>query len=211
MRRLLAVAVPALLLAGADSTSGLVGRWKSAEVSPANLSAVFEFGRDGVVDSYSSVIVEGRYRLLGTDTIILQSKDGHEEKQELEWDNQDRGRIEDEAAGKSIEISRAGKRLDPQNPLLGEWDTTREWSGKRYPARGLFFADGRNIWIINLRVETGRYSVKDGRIRLEIPDRPAIEGNFSVAEGSLMLPNPRGGQSRFNQLDSDYLAPANRR
>lgn len=205
--RLLAfLLMPGALLAATDAVDSLAGRWRSADVSASKVSAVFVFGKDGVVENYTSVILEGKYRLLGTDTIILQSADGREEKQELEWDNQNQGRIEDEAAGKSFELSRASKLVDAKRPLLGEWDTTREWNGKSYPARALFFADGRNVWIINILVETGSYSAKDGKIRLQIPNRPPVEGNFSVTDGYLILPNPRGGQSRFKLVDSNYLS-----
>jgi hypothetical protein len=47
-----------------------------------------EFRSGNEVDSYSAVITEEKYRLAGTDTILPQSKGGHEEKQELEWDDQ---------------------------------------------------------------------------------------------------------------------------
>lgn len=201
----LLICLPVILAGAANPAPGLVGRWRSADVSSSGVSAVFEFGPDNVVDSYSSVIVEGKYRLVGTDTIVLESADGREEKQELEWDNQSKARIDDEAAGKAIELSRAGTRIDPQHPLLGEWDCIREWQGKTYPARGLFYPDGRNIWLINLHVETGRYLVKDGKIRLDIPNRPAVEGNVTVTDDSLTLPNPRGSESRFNRMDSKYL------
>lgn len=200
--------VAAFLPAASTPTDALAGRWRSAEVSAAGVSAVFEIGRNNVVDSYSAVILEGKYKLVGTDTIILESQDGRREKQELEWDNQNKARIEDEAIGKSIEMSRAATRVDPAHPLLGEWDAVREWKGKTYPARGLFFADGRNIWLINLSVETGRYSISEGKIRMEIPNRPPVEGSFTVTEDSLTLPNPRGGQSRFNRMDSAYFNSA---
>ncbi len=208
VRRLVLLLVSALLPAASTPNDALAGRWRSADVSPAGVSAIFEIGRNNVVDSYSAVILEGKYKLVGTDTIILESRDGRQEKQELEWDNQNKARIEDEAIGKSIEMSRAATRVDAARPLLGEWDAVREWKGKTYPARGLFFADGRNIWLINLSVETGRYSISEGKIRMEIPNRPPLAGPFTVTGDSLMLPNPRGGQSRFNRMDSAYFNSA---
>jgi hypothetical protein len=203
----LLVAVSIGMYAEPQQQDPLVGRWRSTEVSSAGVSAVFSFGKDGVVDVYSAVILEGTYKLVGTDTIVLQSADGRLEKQELEWDSRSKARIEDEAAGKSIEMSRAATRIDAAHPLLGEWDSVLEWKGKTYPARGLFFADGRNIWMINLTVETGRYAIGNGKIRLLIPNRPTVEGDLTVADDRLMLPNPRGGQSRFNRVDSDYFPP----
>jgi hypothetical protein len=39
------------------------------------------------LDSYSAAISEQKYRLIGTDTILLESGNS-QEKQELEWDGQ---------------------------------------------------------------------------------------------------------------------------
>jgi hypothetical protein len=137
--------------------------------------------------------------LVGTDTILIQSKN-REEKQELEWDSQDRARIEDEAAGKSIEPTRVSKSLDNKNPLVGEWSTTRDWNGRNYPARALFFPDGKVIWITTLRAEHGRYSVQSKNIRLEISGRPVVEGSFAVTTDRLTLPNPKGGETSFERF-----------
>ena len=200
--------LPAFLLA--DSPDALVGRWKSTDVSGAGVRAIFVFGKDKVLDTYSAVILEGTYRLVGTDTIILQTKGSREQKLELEWDNDSRARIEDEAAGKVIEITRAGKRVNSGNALVGEWEGTHEWNGKVYPARALFFADGRNIWIVNLRVETGRYNTKGQTLRFEIDGRQPIEGSFSVTGDRLSLPNPRGGQSSFERMDLDFSSSLHR-
>jgi hypothetical protein len=193
------LAVLVALAAGQSPTDQLTGRWRSTEVSPAGVSAVFEFHSDNQLDSYSAVISDGKYRLIGTDTILLESKNG-EEKQELEWDSQDRARIEDEAVGKSIELARLGKIPDSQNLLTGEWSTTLEWKGAKYPARALFFHDGKVVWITTLRAEHGRYSIQSKNIRLEISGRPVLEGSFALTEHDLTLPNPKGGQSTFERF-----------
>jgi hypothetical protein len=192
-------AISVALVAGQPRQDQLIGRWRSAEVSPAGVSAIFEFHGDNQLDSYVAAISEGKYRLAGTDTILFQSKNG-EEKQEVEWDSQDRARIEDEAAGKSFDLARLGKSLDSKNPLAGEWSTTREWNGRNYPARALFFPDGKVVWITTLRAERGRYSVQSKNIRLEIPGRPVVEGSFAVMEDRLTLPNPKGGESSFKRF-----------
>jgi hypothetical protein len=202
MNKLLNQAVPFILVtlaAGQPLPDRLNGRWRSTAVSPAGASAIFEFHGNALVDSYSALLAEGKYRLLGTDTILLQSGN-REEKQELEWDNQDRARIEDEAAGKSIELVRIGKLVDSRNSLTGEWSTSREWNGRKYPARASFFPDGRAMWITILREEHGRYSANGGNIRLEISGRPVVEGKFAVTELRLTLPNPKGGEASFERF-----------
>jgi hypothetical protein len=193
------LALSLFLEAGLAQPASLAGRWRSTDVSPTGVSAVFEFHGDDQLDSYSAVISEQRFRLIGTDTILLQSNN-HQEKQELEWDNQDRARIEDEAAGKSIELTRVGKISDSKNPLTGEWSTSSEWNGKKYPARAYFFPDGKVLWMTTLRTDRGRYAVIGGNIRMEISGRPVLAGGFVLTEESLTLPNPAGGASSFRRF-----------
>jgi len=188
------------LVVGQEQPGSLIGRWRSAEVSPAGVSTVFEFVAGNQLNCYSSVFLEQKYRVVGTDTIILQSNGGREEKLELEWDHVNRARIDDEAAGKAIELVRVGKILDGQNPIVGEWSTTREWNGTRHPARAVFSANSRVLWITDLRADHGRYVVQNEIIRLEMPKRPVVEGQYQIAGDELTLPNPRGGQSVFKRF-----------
>jgi len=194
------LAIPAALAIGQSQQAQLIGRWRSSEVSASGVSAVFEFHGDGQLDSSSALVLEQQFRLIGTDTILLQSKNGREENMELEWDNPDRARIEYEPANISIELVRAGQILDSKNPLLGGWSTAREWNGRKYPARASFFPDGKVIWTTTVRVEHGRYSIENRRIRLEVSGRPIVEGNFAVAEDRLTLPTPNGGEFSFSRF-----------
>ena len=176
-----------------------IGRWRSTQVSPAGLSAIFDFHTDNRVDSYSAAISEEKYRLIGTDTILFQSGGG-EEKQEVEWDSQDRARIENEAAGKSIELTRLGSILDSTHPLTGEWTCRREWKGTVYPARALFSQDGHLVWIAILRAEHGSFSVQGNRVRLEVPGHPVVNGDYAVTKDLLTLPSPNGGEMTFKRF-----------
>lgn len=182
---------------GQSPPDPLIGRWRSTEVSASGVSAIFEFHGDHQLDSSSAVISDQQFRLVGTDTILLQSNGGPEQNLELEWDDQDRARIEDEAAGLFIYLARAGKILNAKDPLTGEWNTTREWNGKKYSARASFFPDGKVIWITTVRAEHGSYSAENKHIRLEIPGRPIVEGSFRVTADRLTFPNPRGGEATF--------------
>lgn len=202
MRVLILLLLSLSLFAADEHPQQLVGRWRSTEVASGGISYVFEFDKDGVIDSRAAVILEGTYRLVGTDSIVLGSKEGKEQKLELEWNGDNKAKIDDEAAGKAIDISRVGRRVDSAHPLAGQWNATREWNGKTYPARGFFFADGRSVWIIDLRVDHGLWSVHGNRIVIDIENRPAIEGNYSITEKQLKLPNPRGAESLFERMDS---------
>jgi len=200
MRALIILALASTLARAQSQPDRLTGRWRSLDVSPVGISAIFEFHDGNQVDSYSSVILEEKYRLLGTDTIVLESKEGREQKQELEWDNQDHARIEDETVGRKIELLRHGKIPDSKNPLVGEWDTAHEWHASKYPARALFFANGKVVWIIHIRIDHGRYSIQGQNLRLEILEHPILEGPFHLEGGRLILPDPRGGQAGFERF-----------
>jgi len=89
----------------------LVDRLRSSEVSPSGVGSIFEFHADNQPESHSAIVSEGKYRLIGSDTISQPDKN-REEKQELERDSLDRARIEDEATGESMELARVGKVSD---------------------------------------------------------------------------------------------------
>jgi hypothetical protein len=177
----------------------LVGRWRSAVASPAGLSAVFEFHAGDQFDSWSAVASEGTYRLVGTDTVVLKGEAGTQ-KLEVEWDNQDRARLDEDEAEKYTDITRVGTARDSRNALAGEWTCVREWKGGRYPARVFFMPDGRVIWVTILRVDHGTYAVTGKTIRFQIPGRPLVEGEFSITGDRLTLPSPRGNGLIFKRF-----------
>ncbi len=191
--------LPIALANGQSQQNQLIGRWRSLAVSPAGLSTVFDFHGDNQFDSFSASISDEKYRLVGTDTILIQSTNGPEEKQELDWENEDRARIEDEAAGKSIELARVGKSLDSKNPLAGEWNTTRDWNDRKYPARALF-STSKIVWIVNVREEHGHYSSNSKTVHLEMPGRPVVDSTFTITGDRLILTNPRGSESIFERF-----------
>jgi hypothetical protein len=65
----------ALATGQSQQNDKLIGRWRSTEVSPSGVSAVFEFHGDSQLDSYSAAISEEKYQMIGTDTILLLSKE----------------------------------------------------------------------------------------------------------------------------------------
>jgi hypothetical protein len=199
MRYLIPFAFVVSMLIAQSPSGGLTGRWRSTEVSPAGISALFEFREDNQLDSCASVISEEEYRVVGTDTIILKNN-GREQKLELEWDNQNHARIDDESVGKKTELVRQGKTLDSKNPILGEWSTAREWRANLYPARAIFLASGKVVWITYIRIYHGHYSLKGENIDMEIDEHPIIKGPFTVSPDHLTLPSPRGGQSSFERF-----------
>lgn len=200
MRRIILLVVSIGLGLGQGQPESPVGRWRSTDVSSNGIRTVLEFSADNQLVSYSSVISEEKYRLIGTDTIAFQAEGSPEEKLELEWNSHDHAHIDREPAGTLVDLVRIGKAPDSKNPILGAWNTTREWNASRYPARAIFSADGKVAWITDIRSDRGHYSVQDQTIRLEIADRPVVEGTFKLEGSQLTLPNPRGGQSIFERF-----------
>lgn len=178
----------------------LTGRWRSLDLDPNGLGEVFDFHGAKDMDCGPATILNGSFRLLGTDTIVLKStKDAPEAKLELEWDGRDQIRIENEPANQIIKLVRVGEVKDTGNPLFGEWITPDDGKTKNLPSHSLFYADGRNIWIIPQSVQHGHYSIQGKTIRLEIANRPPIEGAYTLEGTHLKLPNAKGGESNFER------------
>ena len=176
---------------------GVIGKWRSADVASSGLGAIFEFHQDGTAEYSAALISEGTYRVVGTDAIILRDKDGNTEKEEIEWDSSDRIRIEDEAAGKSVALTRAGK--GSPNSIAGEWKYEQVKDGKKLEGSCNFYGDGRDVWSVPVRTQRGHYLVNGSKITLEFADRPALQGPFSVSGNSLTLPRPGGGNAKFER------------
>lgn len=184
-------------LAGASDP--LSGHWRAAELGANGVGEVFDFHDGKDVDFGPASILDGSYRIVGTDIVLKSAKDAPEAKLELEWDGRDQIRIENEPANQIIKLVRVGEVLDTGNPLFGEWITPDDGKSKSLPSHSYFYPDGRNLWIVPQSVQHGHYSIKGKTIRIEVPNRPAIEGAFTIDGDHLKLPNVKGGESSFER------------
>ena len=180
--------------------SGLIGRWRSLAVSQGGIGAIFEFHADGVVDYSPGAVVESEYRIEGDELVLPPAtKDGGEQRQTIEWLGDDHFRLKAEKTA-GDELSRSGARVDPKRPILGEWTGTREMAGQQLDLHWFFYANGKTLLVIPFVTQHGRYTTNKGTIRVELPNRDAVEGKFEVEGDMLILPGPHGtGQSRFTR------------
>jgi hypothetical protein len=189
-----------LALAFPPSSDPLTGRWRGLELTSTGVGEVFEFKGGKDLDFGPATIMDGSYRMVGTDIVLKSSKNAPESKLDLEWDGRDQIRIEDEPANQTIKLIRVGKIQDTGNPLLGEWMTPQDVDSKNLPSHSFFYADGRNVWVIPQSIQHAHYSIEGQTIRIEIPNRPVIEGSFTLDGNHLKLPNAKGGQSNFERF-----------
>jgi hypothetical protein len=184
-------------LAGAGDP--LTGHWRALDTAPNGVGEVFNFNGGKDVVFGPATILDGSYRMVGTDIVLKSSKDAPEAKLELEWDGRDQIRIENEPANQIIKLVRVGEVKDTAHPLYGEWMTPEDTKTKALPSRSYFYPDGRNLWVIPQSEQHGHYLIQDKTIRIEVPNRPAIEGLFTLEGDHLKLPNAKGGESNFER------------
>jgi hypothetical protein len=193
--RWLVLAAFVQLLAADESSSKIVGRWRSLETSKGGIGAMFEYRGDGTVGFSPGAIVETSYRIEAGQLVFpAATKDGPEQRQAIVWLGDDRLRLE------GMELARKGQRPDASNPIQGEWAGSREMDGRKLEIRHLFYPAGKSLLLIPFLTQQGSYSIMDGNIRIELPGRAAISGKYTVEGDVLTIPGPRGsGVSRFKR------------
>jgi hypothetical protein len=185
------------LLAADDAGTRLLGRWRSLETSKGGIGAMFEFRKDGVVDYSPGAVVEMKYRIEGDQLILPPATiNGPEQKQTMEWSGNDKLRLKT-GGGPGVELARAGQAPDVDHPILGEWTSSREMSGRTMQARHLFYPAGKGLLLLPFLKQSGSYSIRGESIRLELPGRDPVEGKFTVNSDVLTIPGPNSGESRF--------------
>lgn len=196
--------IPLLLLG--QSPADLLGRWRSLETSSGGIGAMFEFREGNLVNFSPGAVVPMSYRIDGDElTLPSATKDGAEQKVKVEWRGNDQLRLSFDALVKSRtgeahwkELSRRGVMPDSKTPIVGEWVGSREMPDGNHEFRYLFYPRGKVLFLIPFRTQQGTYTVRDGTIRLVLPDTGAFEGKFNVDGDVLTMPGPRGtGESKF--------------
>jgi hypothetical protein len=185
------------LLAADDTSIKLLGRWRSLETSKGGIGAMFEFRSNSVVDYSPGAVVPMNYRIEGDQLVLPPAAiNGPEQRQSMAWSGNDKLRLK--ASGDLwIELTRQGPTPDVKIPILGEWTSSHEMSGKTMQARYLFYPAGKGVLLIPFLKQSGSYSIRGDSIHLELPGRPPVEGRFKVDGDVLTIPGPNSGESRF--------------
>jgi hypothetical protein len=175
------------------SPAGIVGRWFSLERSKGGIGEVCEFRSDGTVDYSIGAVVVMPWRVENKQLILPSATtDGPEQKYTLKWLGDNKLRLETEWG--VTELARVGDRSDPGNPIIGEWIENREMGGRKLEARYLFYARGEALLLIPFAIQHGSYTISGSALHLKIPGLKKPEFRYKLADNSLTLSDPEGGQ-----------------
>jgi hypothetical protein len=176
-----------------SSSLGIVGRWFSLERSKGRIGQLCEFRSNGTVDYSIGAIVDMPWRIENNQlTLPPATTDGPEQKYTLKWLGDNKLRLETE--GSVTELARVGNRSANGNPIIGEWIENREMGGHNVEARWLFYARGKVLLLIPFAIQHGSYTISGSALHLKIPGLMKPEFRFKVADNSLTLSDPEGGQ-----------------
>ena len=179
----------ALVLANAQSSANLTGRWRSVETSQGGIGAVYQFHADGTVDFSPGAIVDMPYRVEGDELILPPgTTNGPEIKSKLTVSG-DALRLS--AEGHLSEYHRRGKVQNVSDPLLGEWLGSREMDGRQMIEQMFFYPGGKSLLVILFTTQRGIYSTADGRLVATFGGRAGLNGPFEISDGVLSI--HRGG------------------
>jgi hypothetical protein len=195
----LSIAIILLSLAAPAQTVPISGRWRSITTSKGGIGAMFEFHADGSVDYSPGAVVEGNYRIEGDQLIVPPATvNGPEQKYTIEWPANTSVRLR-AGADSVMELHRQGPEKDAARPLLGEWTGTRDMGGKSLTVHWLFYADGKQLFLLPFLTQQGRYTAKADSLHLELPGRPPVDGKFQVDGDILTVPGPNNGTDKFKR------------
>jgi hypothetical protein len=151
------------------------------------------FHSNGLVDFRPAAVVEGPYRIEGSEMIFPPTAiQGPEQRQKMEFVGQDQLRLAD------VVFRRNGAAPDPSRPIVGEWVGRREMNGLQLEATYLFYPDGKYLFLLPFTTSPGRYSIQGSTIRLELPGNQVAD-EFRIAGDMLTSSGPGGSRYRFGR------------
>jgi hypothetical protein len=145
----------------------LVGRWRSVETSEGSIGAMYEFKADSTMRFSPGAIVVMPYRLEG-------DSGGPEQKSTIAWTGEDLFRMSVSGQDGGT-YRRQGTRIDPRNPLVGEWLGSRQMDGRALEMRLIFDAPA------------------------QIDGATALEGTFTISNGELAIHRTGGKVTRLKR------------
>ncbi len=187
-RQFLALPIP-MLLVGA---SPIVGRWRSVTTTKGGIGAVYDFKANGSVAYSSAALVESEFSLDGQVLTLGGQRVG------IGWHPD--GRLQLNFGQDVVEdYSRKGAVVDAANPLLGEWEGSRNMAGRKIPVSMKFAAGNRALMVLFLKTVVGRYQGGAGPWTLTLPSLPPRQVVAS-AGGTLTITASGGDPHEFSRL-----------
>jgi len=163
-RRLFLASFLLPFLQGQDT---ITGRWRSVTTTKGGIGAVYVFKPGGSVRYSSAALVDTPYRREGQTLTLGDQVVG------MGWHPD--GRLQfNYGQGVLEDYTRVGKQPDQAEPLIGEWQGTRDFSGRALPVRLIFHQDGQAAMHLEIRTLTGRYQpLPKGGWRMQVPGLPS--------------------------------------
>lgn len=157
---------------------------------------MFDFHPDGTLDYSPGAVVESRYRIDGDELILPPATvQGVEFRQTIEWSGENTLRLRQ--AQEVAELTRQGPRSDPANPIFGEWTGKRDMNGQTLTTHWFFYPGGRSLLLVPFLTQHGKYWTTGTTTRIEMPNRPAVEGPYRLDQDVLSVPGPTGNTDRY--------------
>ena len=184
------------VVAADDSSTKLLGRWRSLETSRGGIGSLLAFRKGGIVEYSVGAVVEMPYRIEG-DQLVLPpgTENGPEQRQTMTFSD---NRLRLAAVGEpATELVRQGRRPDASEAIVGEWRGIQERKGRKMEEFYFFYPKGRGLFLLPFLTEQGSYSIVNGRIHLTWPNCPMPDATFKV-EGDVLTFTPTGSrQARY--------------
>jgi len=174
-----------------QSSSTIVGRWRSLETSRGGLGSMYEFRSDGTIDLSYGAIVEMQWRIENNQLVLPPAMvGGDEQKFTLQWLSDSKLRLKTEAS--VTELTRVGDRSHADQPLVGEWIEHREVAGHDLEARWLFYPNSKALLLIPMKIQHASYTISGSVIHLQLAGIRS-ENTFEVKDNILTFSDPEGG------------------
>jgi hypothetical protein len=170
------------------------------ETSKGGIGAMYTFHADGVVDFSPGAVVEMRWRVENDQLILASGTAGDpEQKMVIKWLSDDKVQF---LSGDAVanELTRAGKRSDTANPLIGEWLGTREMNGHKLEVHWLFSSDSKSLLLMPFVSQHGHYEISKSTLHLDVTGTPATDYKYQVRGDVFTISKPDGShESRFER------------
>jgi hypothetical protein len=185
------------LLGADDSSTKLLGRWRSLETSRGGIGSMLAFRKGGIVEYSVGAVVEMPYRVEG-DQLVLPpgTEKGPEQRQTMTFSADNRLRLAS-VGEPGTELTRQGRRTDATEAIVGEWRGTQEMGGRKTEVFYFFYPKGRGLFLMPFLTQQGSYSTVNGQIHLAWPNCPMPDATFKIEGDVLTFMPTNSRQARY--------------
>lgn len=192
MRLLILLACAAMAMAQA-TPKGLIGRWRTENISADGIGALYVFSPGGVVQVSTGPIAPGTYKVEGNYVVLPSMLKGGPANRML-MDFSKPGMLELKSNGQTVvEVSRVGGTPPGPPKLEGIWMGAQELKGKKNLTTYIFNADGTCFFYMIFETARASYVIEGEKMTIRFPNGKQAQGPFSIQGGKLMIPSLKAG------------------